>query len=164
MSRWTLPVVIGAVALAATAAAFGVSRAGAATLMHQSAASGAGGGGHQGMMGKPAAMKAMLPLHAVHVKDMQAWQDKYRNDPTSAEAQAALKQMRKEHVAEMRTTLRKLGVKVPAGACGTSMMDGTSGIGMMGGIGATGDVHQQHHAENATTSGGVSSMMGGAAY
>jgi len=52
------------------------------------------------------------------------------------------------------------------------MMDGTNGIGMMGGgaagmmggSGVSGDVHQQHHGEGtASSSGGVSTMMGGSA-
>jgi hypothetical protein len=179
MKRWTLPVVIGAVALAATAAAFGVSRASAATFMHRTTTNGASSAGCQSLMGDPAAMKAMQPLHAEHLKDMQAWQDKYGNAPTSTKAQTALKQMRKEHVSEMRTAFRKLGIKVPAGACNAGMMDGTNGTGMMrgstsgtgimgadagsmmGGTGATSDVHQQHHGGTATTSGGVSGMMGG---
>ncbi|HEY5388461.1 MAG TPA: hypothetical protein VIL79_11230, partial [Thermoleophilia bacterium] len=145
------------------AAAFGVSRATAATSMHR-ASTGAQGGsaGCNRLMSDPAAVKAMQPLHAAHVKDMQAWQKQYGKDPTSAQAQAALKTMRKQHVREMRAAFEKLGIKVPAGACDGSMMDGTNGTGMMGGSGAAGDVHQQHHDLGSAGSSGVSNMMGGA--
>lgn len=133
MKRWTLPLVIAAVALVALAAAFGVSRASAATSMHRLAANGTAGAGFQSLMGDPAAMEAMHTLHAEHAKDMQAWRDQYGADPTSSEAQSALKKLRKEHVREMRTTFKKLGIKLPAGACGPGMMDGMTGGGMMDG-------------------------------
>src|SRR5450759_5135789 len=156
MKRWTLPLVLGAVGLVALAAVFGVSRATAATSMHRTSTIAQGG-------------SAMQPLHAEHVQDMQAWQDLYRGvDPKTAEAQAALKTMRKEHVREMRAAFKKLGIKVPAGICDVSMMDGTNGTGMMvggthgmmGGSSATGDVHQQHHGEGSASSSGASGMMG----
>src|SRR5450830_1018306 len=102
MKRWTLPLVLCAVALVALAAAFGVSRATAATSMHlASTAAQSGSAGCYRLMSDPASSKAMQPLHTAHVKDMQAWQERYGKDPTSAEAQAALKTMRKQHVREM---------------------------------------------------------------
>ena len=170
MKRWTLPLVLGAVGLVALAAAFGVSRATAATSMHRaSTAAQSGSAGCYRLMSDPASSKAMQPLHTAHVKDMQAWQERYGKDPTSAEAQAALKTMRKQHVREMRAAFKKLGIKVPAGACDVSTMDGTDGTGMMGGSNgmmggsaATGDVHQQHHDLGSAGSSGVSNMMGGA--
>src|SRR5450830_1431944 len=171
MKRWTLPLVLGAVGLVALAAAFGVSRATAATSMHRaSTAAQSGSAGCYRLMSDPASSKAMQPLHTAHVKDMQAWQERYGKDPTSAEARAALKTMRKQHVREMRAAFKKLGIKVPAGACDGSMMDGTNGTGMMGGgaagmmggSAATGDVHQQHHDLGSAGSSGVSNMMGGA--
>ena len=171
MKRWTLPLVLGAVGLVALAAAFGVSRATAATSMHR-ASTGAQGGsaGCNRLVSDSAAVKAMQPLHADHVKDMQAWQKQYGKHPTSAEAQAALKTMREQHVREMRAAFKKLGIKVPAGACDISMMDGTIGTGMMGGgaagmmggSGVSGDIHQQHHDLGSAGSSGVSNMMGGA--
>ena len=172
MKRWTLPLVLGAVGLVALAAVFGVSRATAATSMHRTSTIAQGGSaGWNRLMSDPAAVKARQPLHAEHVQDMQAWQDLYGSvDPKTAEAQAALKTMRKEHVREMRAAFKKLGIKVPAGACDISMMDGTIGTGMMGGgtdgmmggSGAAGDVHQQHHDLGSAGSSGVSNMMGGA--
>lgn len=163
MKRWTLPLVLGAVGLVALAAVFGVSRATAATSMHR-ASTGAqdGRAGCGRLMSNPAAVKAMQPLHAEYVKDMQTWRDRYGADPKGAEAQTALKTMRKEHVREMRAAFKKLGIKVPAGICDVSMMDGTNGTGMMGGSSATGDVHQQHHGEGSASSSGASGMMGGA--
>lgn len=170
MKRRTLPLVLGAVGLVALAAVFGVSRATAATSMHRTSTGAQGGSaGYDRLMSDPAAVKAMQPLHADHVKDMQAWRDRYGADPKGAEAQAALKTMRKEHVREMRAAFKKLGIKVPAGACDVSMMDGTNGAGMMGGgtdgimggSSATGDVHQLHHGEGTATSNGAPSMMGG---
>src|SRR5665647_1909668 len=127
MKRWTLPLVLGAVALVALAAAFGVSRATAATSMHRTSTIAQGGSaGWNRLMSDPAAVKAtvkaMQPLHAEHVQDMQAWQDLYGSvDPKTAEAQAALKTMRKEHVREMRAAFKKLGIKLPAGICDVSM-------------------------------------------
>jgi hypothetical protein len=172
MKRWTLPLALGAIGLVALAAVFGVSRATAATSMHRTATGAhSGSAGRDRLMSDPAAVKAMQPLHAEHVKDMQAWQGRYGADPKSAGAQAALKTMRREHVREMRAAFRKLGIKVPAGACDTSMMDGANGTGMMGGgtdgmmggSGATGAVHQQHHSEGGAGSSGASTMMGGSA-
>jgi hypothetical protein len=171
MKRWTLPLVLGAVGLVALAAAFGVSRATAATSMHRVSTGAQGGSaGCNRLMGDPAAVKAMQPLHADHVKDMQAWRSLYGKDPTSAKAQAALKSMRRQHVREMRAAFKKLGIKVPAGACDISMMDGTIGTGMMGGgaagmmggSGVSGDIHQQYHDLGSAGSSGVSNMMGGA--
>ena len=165
MKRWTLPLVLGAVGLVALAAAFGVSRATAATSMHRaSTAAPSGSAGCSRLMSDGAAAKAVQPLHAEHAKDMQAWRGQYSADPQGAAAQAALKTMRQQHVREMRAAFKKLGIKVSAGACDISMMDGTDGTGMMGGSGVSGDVHQQHHGEGtASSSGGVSTMMGGSA-
>ena len=180
MKRWTLPLVLGAVALVALAAAFGVSRATATTSMPRASAGAQSGAqsssaGCDRLMSNPAAVKAMQPLHAEHAKDMQAWQKQYSADPKGAKAQAALKTMRKQHVREMRAAFKKLGIKVPAGACDGSMMDGTNGTGMMGGgtdgmmgggtdgttggSGAAGDVHEQHHNE-----GSAAGMMGGGTF
>jgi hypothetical protein len=141
--------------------------------MHRTSTIAQGGSaGWNRLMSDPAAVKAMQPLHAEHVQDMRAWQDLYGSvDPKTAEAQAALKTMRKEHVREMRAAFKKLGIKVPAGACDGSMMDGTNGAGMMGGSaadmmggsGVSGDVHQQHHGDGTASSSGVSTMMGGSA-
>jgi hypothetical protein len=178
MKRRTLPLVIGAVGLVALAATFGVARATAATSMHRGSSSSQGSStGCNRLMSDPAAVKAMQPLHAEHVQDMQAWQKQYGADPTSAEAQADLKAMRKEHVREMRSTLKEQDIKVPAGIiCDASMMDGANGASMMGGTtgsmmegaagtmmggsGTTGDIHQQHHGGGGT-SNGASTLMGG---
>jgi hypothetical protein len=170
MKGRTLLLVIGAVSIVALAAVFGVSRATASTSMHRVAAGTQGDkSGCSRIMGNSTAMKAMQPLHAEHVKDMQAWRDRYGSDPKSAEATAALATMRREHVREMRAAFQKLGIKVPAGVCSISMMDGTNGAGMMGGgstgmmggSGATSAVHQQHHGTGGSGADGASSMMGG---
>jgi hypothetical protein len=170
MKGRTLLLVIGVVSIVALAAMFGVSRATASTAMHRVAAGTQGdNSGCSRIMGDPAAMQAMQPLHAEHVKDMQAWRDRYGSDPKSTEAKAALATMRREHVREMRAAFQKLGIKVPAGVCSTSMMDGTNGAGMMsagaagmmGGSGATSAVHQQHHGTSGSGADGASTMMGG---
>jgi hypothetical protein len=170
MKGRTLAFVIGAASLVVLAAMFGVSRATAATTMHRSAAGTAStGAGCNRLMSDTAAVKAMQPLHEEHVKDMQAWQDRYGADPTSAVAKAALATMRREHVGEMRAAFKKLGIKIPAGSCTVGIMDGSNGTGMMGG-GATGmmggagtatDVHLQHHGTGGSGSEGASTMMGG---
>ena len=166
MKRWRLPLVIGSVALVALAAAFGATRAGAATTMHRSSPTGGTvGAGCDRLMNDPAAAEAMQPLHAEHVKDMQAWRDRYGASRGSAEAQTALRQMSREHGREMRAAFKKLGIRIPAGACdpGTmgsaGMMDGRA-AGMMDGGGAGSDLHQQHHAGDAGTTAGGASMMG----
>jgi hypothetical protein len=180
MRRRTLPLVIGAVGLVALAAIFGATRATAATSMHRGAESAQGtSAGCERLMSDPAAVKAMQPLHAEHVRDMQAWQERFGTDPSSAEAQAALKALRREHLRDMRSALTEQGIKVPAGlVCDPTMMDGTNGTGMMGGdtgtmmggdtgammggSAATGDIHEQHHGDGAGTATGQSTMMGGA--
>jgi hypothetical protein len=179
MKRWTIPLVLGAVALVALAAAFGVSRATAATMHRTASGSQSGSGGCARLMSDPAASQAMQPLHDEHVKDMQAWRAQYGKNPQSAVAQAALATLRRQHLGEMRAALEKLGIKVPAGACDGGMMDGTDGAGMMGGdaggmmggSGAGGSLHEQHHGAGGSNSSGASGgmmdgtsgMMGGAA-
>ncbi|HET6495274.1 MAG TPA: hypothetical protein VFH61_07930 [Thermoleophilia bacterium] len=170
MKQWTLPLVLGAVGLVALAAGFGASRATATAVPRTSSSAQDGSAGCERLMSDPVAVKAMQPLHAEHVKDMQAWQAQYGTDPQSAEAQAALKTMRQEHVREMRAAFKELGIKVPAEACDPSMMDSMNGTGMMdgeadgmmGGAGATGDAHQQHHSGGSAGPSGASGMMGGA--
>jgi hypothetical protein len=171
MKGRTLALVIGAVSLVALAAMFGVSRATAATSMHLGSASAESRGtGCNRLMSDPAAVKAMQPLHAEHVKDMQAWRDRYGADPKSAEAKAAFATMRREHVREMRAAFKKLGIKIPAGTCSVGMMDGASSgtgmmggdaTGMMGGSGVASDVHQQHPGTGGSGPDGASTMMGG---
>jgi hypothetical protein len=188
MKRRTLPLVLGAIALVALAAAFGVSRAIATTSTHPASAGVRGvtaesgsvkSGGCERLMSDPVALKAMQPLHAEHAKDMQAWRDQYGKNTQTAEAQAALKALRQQHVREMRAAFKKAGIKVPVRAYDGSMMDGTNGAdmmdggsdGMMGG-GAGSDVHQQHHGGGGSGSSGTSGdmmgdttgMMGGATF
>lgn len=50
MKRWRLPLAVGSVALVALVAGFAVSRAGAATSMHRSSATGTMMGGATGAM------------------------------------------------------------------------------------------------------------------
>lgn len=176
MKRWTLPLVLGAVGLVALAVGFGASRTTATAVPRALGSAHNGGAGCERLMSDPAAVKAMQPLHAEHVKDMQAWQARYGTDPQSNEARAALKTMRKEHVREMRAAFKKLGIKVPAGACDSSMMDGMNGAdmmtsmmdggadGMMGGSGATSGAHQQHHGGGGAGPSGASGMMGGSTF
>jgi hypothetical protein len=144
MRQWTLPLVLGAVGLVALAAGFGASGA-IATSMHPAAAGVQGGSAGCGrLMSDPAASKAMQSLRAEHVQDMQAWQARYAADPQSDEAQAALRTMRKEHVREMRAAFKELGIKAPAGACNTGMMNGMNGTHMMDGMDGAGMMRAGH--------------------
>jgi hypothetical protein len=126
-------------------------------------------------MNDPTARQAMQQLHEQHSTEMQAWRDKYGSDPTTPEARQVLADLRKEHVADMRALFNKLGIKAPAGLCGTGMMDG-SGTSMMDGSGSSmmegsttgSSVHEQHHSGQAGTTtpdgmtgGDSSGMMGG---
>ena len=80
------------------------------------------GGVCRQLMNDPKALKAMQALRAEHLKDMQAWNDKYGADPTSAAAQKALRELRQEHWNDMRQLLKKYGITLP-----------DRGPGMMGG-------------------------------
>ena len=154
MKRWTLPLVLGAVGLVALAVGFGASRATATSMYRASNSIPGGGAGCERVMGDSAAMKAMQPLHAEHVKDMQAWQARYGTDPKSDEAQAALKAMRKEHAREMRAALKKLGIKAPGGACGAGMMGGKNGTHMMDGMDGAGMMNGGHRGMMGAPAGG----------
>jgi hypothetical protein len=162
MKRWILPIILGAVALAALAGALTVGKANAepATTGGQSAAA------CTQLMSDPATSKAIQTLHADHVKDMQAWQTKYGTDPTSAAAQRALAGLRKEHLSDMRALFQKLGIKAPAGLDsmmgGAGGMMGGTGTDMMGGSVTGSDAHAQHHGGGSTAGGNApSGMMGG---
>lgn len=173
MKKYVLAIVIGALVLAAVVAAIGVARAGAMTTHHRDARAAGASAGCQRLMKDPAAMQVMHTLHADHVKDMQAWRDRYSSDPSSAEARQALDSLWREHRAEMKAAFAKAGVELPAGLCTRQMMQaavtgdgagmmGTDGAGMMGA--GSGGLHEQHHAATGETSGmmgGASGMMGG---
>jgi len=185
MKKYALAIVIGALVLAAVVAAIGVARAGAMTTHHRDARAAGASAGCQRLMKNPAAMQVMHTLHADHVKDIQAWRDRYGSDPSSPEARQALDSLWREHRAEMKAAFAKAGVKLPANLCTRQMMRaavtgngggmmGTDGGGMMGTDGAgmmgdeSGSLHEQHHAgttgETSGMMGGASGMMGGATY
>ena len=72
----------------------------------------------------------MQELRAEHQKEMQAWAAQYGSDPSSAEAQAALRKLRQEHWNDMQQLFKKLGIKAPATAGpGGGMMRGAGGCG-----------------------------------
>ena len=127
-----LVAVVAAVALSVVAVAYGATR----TTTRRAA----GNGACSALMNNPKALKAMQSLRAEHQKDMQAWNEQYGSDPSSAEAQAALQTLREEHWNDMRELFKKLGIKAPAGAGpGGGMMRGAGGCGgACGGAGASG--------------------------
>jgi hypothetical protein len=163
MKRWRLPLVLGAVALTA-AALLAVTKASANSNYHRAASNSASTSTCANLTKDPAANAAIQQLHREHATDMQAWRDKYEMDSTTPQARQALADMRKEHVADMRALFDKLGIKIPAGLCGGSMMSG-SAAGMMGDPGNGSSIHDQHHngqtpAPGDMMGGGSSDMMG----
>jgi len=169
MKRWRLPLVLGAVAIVAAVGALVVGKAGASANPQRGASSSA----CSKLMSDSTANNAMQQLHQEHAAEMQTWRTKYAADPTTSQARQSLADLRKEHVADMRALLHKLGIKVSAGLCsgdtmggsGSGMMGAGSGDmmgsgGMMGGSTTGSSIHDQHRGGQATeaTPGG---MMGG---
>jgi hypothetical protein len=169
MRKYLLVTALIALVVGAVVAGVSVTRATAMTTHHRdAAAAGVPGGGCQRLMKDPKAMQVMHDLHPEHLKDIQAWRDRYGSDPSSTEAKQALTRLWREHRAETKAALREAGVKAPAGLCTRKMMRDAvigTGAGMMGSDGAgmmgdsSGSLHEQHHSG---TSGQASGMMGGA--
>jgi hypothetical protein len=130
MRRWkslVVAAVVAVVGLAVVAAAVG--QTGDRDVSPRRAACGA-------LMGDPAALKAMRELRAEHRAELQAWRDKYGDDPGASDAKTALQKLREEHRRDMRALLERFGVEVPDGA-GSGMMGGR-GAGCGSGCGAGG--------------------------
>jgi hypothetical protein len=72
-----------------------------------------GGGVCRSLMSDPAAVKEMRARRAEHVKDMQAWWQRYGSDPTSSAAREALKKLRQEHWHDMQQLFKKYGIARP---------------------------------------------------
>jgi hypothetical protein len=96
----------------------------------------------------PQAFKDMQALRADHLKHVRAWYREYGSNPWSAEAQAALQNLRQERWSGRRALFQKYGAGVPQGAgpgtaggcAGASPGSGTAqgtGNGMMGSGGGT---------------------------
>ncbi len=130
MRRWKLWMLVAGVAAVAGLLLF-TTGAGAATRKAVPRLWGGGGGACRSLMGDPAAIKDMQALRAEHLKDMQAWSQKYGSDPTSSAAQQALGQLRQEHWNDMQQLFKKYGIAAPSSGAGGSV--GTLGPGMMGG-------------------------------
>jgi len=155
--HWRTIAVVAAVvviALSVVAVAYGATRA-----TRRAAGSAACGA----LMSNPKAVKEMQSLRAEHRQEMQAWIDKYDADPSSAEAQAALKALRGEHWNAMRDLFKKLGIKVPAGVVPGGMMRGSGGCGAAcGGAGSGAGAQGTGYRSGMMGSGG--GMMGGWSY
>jgi hypothetical protein len=87
------------------------------------------------LVNNPDAFKAMQALRAEHAKDMQAWYDRYGQDPTSTAAQQALQKLREEHLSEMQSLFKKYGSAAPrvAPSPGNGWGPGAGGSGGYGG-------------------------------
>jgi hypothetical protein len=121
--------VVAAVALSLVAVAYGATRT-------QTERRAAGNGACGVLMNDPEALDAMQALRTEHLKERQAWYKQFGSDPSSAEAQTALQDLREEHWNDMRGLLEKLGVELPEGAGPGGMMGSGGGCG--GGCGAAG--------------------------
>jgi hypothetical protein len=146
---------VAVIALSVVAVAYGATR----TTWHA-----AGSNACDALMGNPKAVKAMQTLRAEHQKEMQAWNDQYGADPSSAEAQASLRQLREEHWNDMRGLLKKLGIKVPEGYGPGRMMRGSGDCGGCGGAGSGSAAGVQGGGFGNGMMGSGNGMMGGWSY
>jgi len=119
--------VVAAVALSVVAVAYGATRT-------QTERRATGNGACGVLMSNPEALDAMQALRAEHQKERQAWYGLYGSDPSSADAQAALQELREEHWSDMRGLFEELGIEAPDGAGPGGMM----GSGCGGGCGGAG--------------------------
>ena len=153
--------VVAVVGLSVVAAAYGATKSGSGKRARSFA------GACTQLLKNPQAVKDMQALRAEHQKEMQDWSTKYGSDPTSADAQAALKALRAEHWNDMKALFEKYGVKLPAnagpGSLGGYGMMGSGGCGGAGcgqaGVGCGG--LGQGGTTGAGMMGGGSGMMGG---
>jgi hypothetical protein len=120
--------VVAVLGLSVVAAAYGATKGSGSTKRTRTLA-----GACAQLFKNPQAVQDMQALRAEHQKEMQEWSTTYGNDPTSADAQAALKALRTEHWNDMKALFEKYGVKLPANAG-----PGNGGYGMMGGGGCGG--------------------------
>ncbi len=166
MRRWKVWMLVVGVTAVAGLLLF-TTGAGAATRKAVPRLWGGGGGACRSLMGDPAAIKDMQALRAEHLKDMQAWSQKYGSDPTSSAAQQALAQLRQEHWNDMQQLFKKYGIKAPAAGAAGSVSP--YGPGMMGG-GYGGGCWRNGASSQSGTSGSASpgaattygpGMMGG---
>jgi hypothetical protein len=152
-----MAVVVTVLGLSVVAAAYGATKAGSTKRARTFA------GACAQLFKDPKAVEDMQALRAEHRQDMQAWWVKYGSDPTSADAQAALKALRTEHWNEMKALFERYGVKLPAnagpGSLGFGMMGGGAGCGGAGcgqnGVGCGG------FGQNGGTGTGYGMMGGG---
>lgn len=141
--RLGMVVAIAAVALSIVAVAYGATQS-------QRRTGAAGAAACSSLMGNPEAVEAMQGLRAEHLKDVQAWREQYESTSRSAEARAALRNLREEHWSEMQELLKKFGV--------TAGKRGGAGRGMMGGAGCGGG------CGGSGAQGSGYGMMGGTSY
>jgi hypothetical protein len=126
------------------------------------------------LMSNPKAVAAMQALRDEHRQEMQAWYDKFGNDPNTVDAQSALKTLRQQHWNDMKALFKEFGVAVPKGVgpgiCGSQggMMGGGGMMGN-GGSGPCGDGSGAGCAGPDSGTGNQGSgygggMMGGVGY
>lgn len=100
------------------------------------------GCGGSSLMQDPQAREEMWALREEHRDEMQAWWDKYGDDPQSSEAQEAFGKLREEHRADMLQLFEKYGVTPPddfgEGGRGGFGLGGGAGSGGCGGPGGAG--------------------------
>jgi hypothetical protein len=174
MRRWKIWILAGATAATVGLLLFSTG-AGAATRKAVPRLWGGGGGACRTLMSDPDALKAMQALRGEHRQEMQAWWQKYGDDPSSAAAQKALRELRQEHWNDMQQLFKKFGITVPEGASrgeyGPGMMGG-GGVGGAGGCGGAAGGCWRNGAptpgappSSGSSNGGTSygpGMMGGA--
>jgi hypothetical protein len=157
--HWKTIAVVAAVAviaLSVVAVAYGATRT-------SSPGPAAGSGACGALMRDAKGLEAMQALSTEHRAEMQAWYDQYGPDSSSAEAKAALRQLREEHWNDMQDLFKKLGIEAPAGqGPGGGMMRGGgcggAGVGQGGGCGGAGVGQGAGCGGGMMGSGG---MMGG---
>jgi hypothetical protein len=147
---------VAAIALSVVAVAYGATR----TSRDQD-----GDNACEALAGNAKALDAMRDIRAEHVEEMQAWNDTYGSDPTTAEAQSALQKLRAEHWNDMNELFKRFGVEPSAGAGPGRALRGSGGCGGTCGGAGTGSRCDAQASDRGT--GMMSSgdgMMGGWSY
>jgi hypothetical protein len=144
--HWTTLSIVAGVAVVAMALVAVASAAPAAQTAAPTQARTADCGVCGALSANPEALKEWQALRTVWQEARQEWFEKSDSDRRSDEAQAALRQLRERHWADMRALLERYDIEVPDGA-GPGGRAG-QGRGLMGGGGCGGQ--------------GAGAMMGGA--
>lgn len=128
MKPWKVAIIIGALAVMGLLAAVAIA-SGADKAISDAGHGGSGRceGDGTGRMNGPQVSAESQALAEEHSAEMRAWQERYGDDPNSAEAQSALKALRDEHRQDMQGLTRGNGGGRGAASSGCDGVDCDSG-------------------------------------